>query len=47
MLIEKKVSTYAFDIAMDEEEEMIPTVTVPDGTDLSAVSGTDEDSSEE
>ena len=32
---------------MDEEEEMIPTVTVPDGTDLSAVSGTDEDSSEE
>mgnify|MGYP002323352772 CR=1 FL=1 len=35
------------DFTMDEEEEMIPTVTVPDGTDLSAVSGTDEDSSEE
>ena len=35
------------DFTMDEEEKMIPTVTVPDGTDLSAVSGTDEDSSEE
>ena len=35
------------DFTMDEEEEMTPTVTVPDGTDLSAVSGTDEDSSEE
>ena len=33
------------DFTMYEEEEMIPTVTVPDGTDLSAVSGTDEDSS--
>ena len=31
------------DFTMEEEEEMIPTVTVPDGTDLSAVSGTDED----
>ena len=49
--IKGKIDPFSFDdledFTMDEEEEMIPTVTVPDGTDLSAVSGTDEDSSEE